>query len=60
MLEKVKIYRITGDEAEMFSIDARRAVKEHPDEWSYQPWTKEQQQDAFEKALQADIDALDA
>ncbi len=60
MLDKVKLYRVTGDKAEMDSVDARRAVKEHPNEWSYQPWTKDQQQDALEKALQADIDALDA
>ncbi|NRF12284.1 hypothetical protein [Agrobacterium pusense] len=59
MLTNVKIYRVNGDEAEMPSIDARRAVKEHPSEWSYEPWTREQQQEALEKSLQADIDALD-
>lgn len=60
MLDQVKLYRVTGDEAEMDAIDARRAVKEHPSEWSYQPWTKDQQQDALEKSLQAEINALDA
>lgn len=57
MLGLVKVYRVTGDEAEMCSVDARRAVKEHPGEWSYQPWSKEQNQVAMVKLLREELEA---
>ncbi|MRH96242.1 hypothetical protein [Agrobacterium tumefaciens] len=60
MLTKVKIYRITGDEIEVASFDAHEAVSNHPDEWALTPWTQMQRQAALEKALKADIDAIDA
>ena len=60
MLTKVKIYRVNGEEVELPSLDAREAVTNHPDEWSLTPWTKMQRQAALERALQADIDAIDA
>lgn len=57
MLEMVKIYRVTGDEAEMHGIDAKRAVKEHPNEWSYQPWSKEENQAAMARILREELEA---
>ncbi|MCA2374795.1 hypothetical protein ATU3B_24520 [Agrobacterium genomosp. 3 str. CIP 111-78] len=60
MLTKVKIYRVNGEEYEMSALDAREAVTNHPDEYSLAPWTKMQKQAALEKALKADIDAIDA
>ena len=36
---KVAVYNVTENErVEMYQIDARDAVKNHPDEWSYEPW----------------------
>lgn len=60
MLTNVKIYRVNGEEIELPSLDAREAVTNHPDEWALTPWTKLQMQAALEKALKADIDAIDA
>ena len=56
MLNLVKIYRVTGDEAEMHSVDAKRAVSEHPNEWSYQPWSKEENQAAIARMLKEQLD----
>lgn len=50
MPTKVKIHRITGETAEMDAIDARQAVRSHPNEWATEPFSTEQQQKA-EKAL---------
>ena len=60
MLTNVKIYRVNGEEYEVAALDAREAVTNHPDEYSLTPWTKLQKQAALEKALKADIDAIDA
>ncbi|AYM62917.1 hypothetical protein G6L68_10210 [Agrobacterium fabrum] len=60
MLTKVKIYRVNGEEYEVSPLDAREAVTNHPNEYSLTPWTKMQKQAALEKALKADIDAIDA
>lgn len=60
MLTNVKIYHVNGDKVELPSLDAREAVTNHPDEWALAPWTKMQRQAALEKALKADIEAIDA
>lgn len=39
MPETVKIYRNDGTSAELESVDARRAVLEHPSEWSASPFS---------------------
>jgi hypothetical protein len=39
MPETVKIYRNDGTSAELDSVDARRAVLEHPSEWSASPFS---------------------
>lgn len=53
---KGTIYRVTGDEAVMDAIDARHAVRNHPDEWSYDPFTPEQQQEALRKVIGQSLD----
>ncbi|KVK43563.1 hypothetical protein L901_26345 [Agrobacterium sp. D14] len=60
MFTKVKIYRVNGEEIELPPVDAREAITNHPDEWPLTQWTKMQRQAALEKALKADIDAIDA
>ncbi len=42
MLNKVTIYRINGDTAEVSFCDAREAVQNHPSEWSYEPFAPTQ------------------
>jgi len=38
MPEMKKVYNLkTGEERAMYSVDAREAVGNHPDEWSFQP-----------------------
>lgn len=62
MADKVKIYNVDGSDHELSSIDARDAVKRHPKEWSMQPFAKEvdttaQQKAADEAADKAKADA---
>lgn len=33
MPEKMTIYRVGGERAEMYAVDARRALQAHPNEW---------------------------
>lgn len=40
MVEVVEIFRINGEKANLPAIDANRALKDHRDEWSRQPWSK--------------------
>ena len=42
MVEKRTIYHRNGDYATLPSVDCNDAVHNHPDEWSYQPWTDDQ------------------
>lgn len=63
MADKVKIHNIDGSVHELASIDARDAVRRHPNEWSTQPFPKEDpaaQQKAADEAsdkAKADVDA---
>ncbi|WP_187182217.1 hypothetical protein [Rhizobium sp. WL3] len=50
MPTKVKIYRVTGDSAEMYAGDAREAVRNHPNEWAFEPFSAEQTEKA-QKAI---------
>jgi len=38
MPEKSTIYHIKDGPAEMWAIDANRALRQHADEWAAQPW----------------------
>ncbi len=53
MPDKVTIHRVNGETAEMYAIDARQAVRDHPSEWSYTPFSDERQ-----KAAQADASII--
>ncbi|WP_412063755.1 hypothetical protein [Rhizobium sp. SYY.PMSO] len=46
MPDKVTIHRVNGESATMYAIDARQAVRDHPKEWSYTPFSDEQQKAA--------------
>lgn len=48
MPHKVMIHRINGETAEMYEIDARHTVREHPSEWSYTPFSPDAQKAAQE------------
>lgn len=52
MLEKVTIYHVNGDVAQVVNVDANEAVRNHPQEWSKQPWTAAQRK-AVEDAAKA-------
>ena len=49
MPEMHTIHRANGEKASMQSIDARLAVKRHPDEWSYEPFPADVQKVAQKK-----------
>lgn len=62
MADKVEIHNVDGSVHELSSIDARDAVKRHPKEWSTQPFAKEvdtaaQQKAADDAAAKAKADA---
>jgi len=40
MVERVKIYHISGQAAEMDAFDAREALQQHADEWAQEPWAE--------------------
>ena len=42
MLNRTTIYRINGDTADISFCDAREAVQNHPDEWSFEPFSPAQ------------------
>lgn len=44
---QTKIHRVNGEEAWQDAIDARRTVRNHPDEWSFTPFSAAQQQEAL-------------
>lgn len=44
MPEKMTIYRKNGETATMDSIDARRTVQAHGDDWATKPWPKQAEQ----------------
>lgn len=50
MADKVKIHNVDGSIHELSSIDARDAVKRHPNEWSTQPFAQEVVTTAQQKA----------
>ncbi|NTF62087.1 hypothetical protein G6L91_11475 [Agrobacterium rhizogenes] len=43
MPTKVTVYRCNGETADLDSSDARTAVRNHPDEWSFTLFSAEQQ-----------------
>ncbi len=44
MVERRTIYSKHGDVETLPSVDCNDAVSQHPDEWSYTPWTATQKQ----------------
>lgn len=50
MADKVEIHNVDGSVHELSSIDSRDAVKRHPKEWSTQPFAKEADMAAQQKA----------
>lgn len=38
MVTMLEIHRVSGERATLPAIDAKRAVREHPQEWSREPW----------------------
>lgn len=42
MLEMRTIHHRDGESITLPSVDANDAISNHPDEWSYQPWTSTQ------------------
>lgn len=44
---KVAIHRVNGEVATMDAIDARQAVRNHPAEWAYEPFSAEARKTAL-------------
>lgn len=57
MPETVKLHRNDGTTAEMESVDARRALQEHPSEWSASPFPDSVVKAAKDKTVDADAQA---
>lgn len=57
MPETVKLHRNDGTTAEMESVDARRALLEHPSEWSASPFPDSVVKAAKDKTVDADAQA---
>lgn len=57
MPDQVKIYHKDGTSAEMDSVDARRALQEHPSEWSTTPPAKDTAKKEEKAAAAADAQA---
>lgn len=53
MPDKVKLHYKDGTTAEMDSVDARRALRDHPSEWSSEPFPSDVRKSEAEKARQA-------
>ena len=47
------VYHIKDGAVQMYTIDARNAVSQHPKEWATKPWTED---DALEVATRPDGD----
>lgn len=43
---QVELHRINGETAWLDTIDARKTVRDHPEEWGYQPFSADQQKAA--------------
>lgn len=56
MPKHVIAYHKTDGPVEMYTINAREAVTNHPDEWSFQPWTKRQASDEVERLPKEDVE----
>ncbi|TDX88467.1 hypothetical protein EDE05_102444 [Neorhizobium sp. R1-B] len=55
---QIKVHRINGESAWQASVDARQTVREHPDEWSFTPFSAAEQR-AAQRDIPADPALLD-
>lgn len=54
MPKKITIFHKETGAAELYTIDAREALNEHPDEWSSKPWPGSDEAKAEKKAEKDD------